>query len=62
MPLADADPAPAPGVGSTYEIPDGNLFAPGTAGARPDFPSVAHLPEPVGNQVLRIRWDKEGAP
>lgn len=36
-PLAEADPAPDPGPGSTYDIPAGNLFPPGTALARPEI-------------------------
>jgi cytochrome c len=36
-PLADAAPAPAPGPGSTYDIPAGNLFAPGLAKTRPEI-------------------------
>ena len=34
-PLADA--AGAPGPGTTYAIPDGNMFAPGTASTRPEI-------------------------
>ena len=30
------DAAGAPGVGTTYDIPDGNLFPPGTANTRPE--------------------------
>lgn len=36
-PLADAAPAPAPGPGVTYDIPAGNLFAPGLAKTRPEI-------------------------
>lgn len=36
-PFAETDPAPAPGPGSTYDIPDGNLFPPGTALTRPEI-------------------------
>jgi hypothetical protein len=35
--LAEADPAPPPGPGATYDIPAGNLFPPGTEGARPEI-------------------------
>jgi hypothetical protein len=37
LPFSEADPAPAPGVGTTYEIPAGNLFPPGTALTRPEI-------------------------
>ncbi len=36
-PFSDDDPAPAPVVGGTYDIPAGNLFPPGTAGTRPEI-------------------------
>ena len=36
-PLPDGAAAPAPGSGSTYDIPAGNLFAPGTAKTRPEI-------------------------
>ncbi len=35
--LAESDPAPTPGIGSTYDIPAGNLFPVGTAGTRPEI-------------------------
>lgn len=36
-PLADGAAAPAPGPGSTYDIPAGNLFPAGTAKTRPEI-------------------------
>ncbi|MEO7423688.1 MAG: PQQ-dependent sugar dehydrogenase [Fibrobacteria bacterium] len=36
-PFSEEDPAPAPGVGTTYDIPAGNLFPPGTALTRPEI-------------------------
>lgn len=36
-PFSEDDPAPAPGPGTTYDIPAGNLFPPGTAGTRPEI-------------------------
>jgi cytochrome c len=36
-PFSEDDPAPAPGVGTTYDIPAGNLFPPGTALTRPEI-------------------------
>ncbi|MDB5051219.1 MAG: domain containing protein [Fibrobacteres bacterium] len=33
---------PAPGVGTTYEIPAGNLFPPGTANTRPEVYTMGH--------------------
>lgn len=36
-PLAEADPAPVPGPGSTYDLPAGNLFPPDLAGTRPEI-------------------------
>src|SRR5690606_26199398 len=40
--LDDEAAAPAPGPGQTYDIPAGNLFPPGTAGARPEIYTMGH--------------------
>ena len=36
-PLDDIAAGTAPGVGQTYSVPDGNMFAPGTANTRPEI-------------------------
>jgi plastocyanin/glucose/arabinose dehydrogenase len=36
-PLDEIAPGAEPGIGTTYSIPEGNLFAPGTADARPEI-------------------------
>jgi plastocyanin len=36
-PLEEITPGAEPGVGTTYEIPAGNMFPPGTANARPEI-------------------------
>ncbi|HLP40682.1 MAG TPA: PQQ-dependent sugar dehydrogenase [Fibrobacteria bacterium] len=41
-PIADADAAPTPGVGSTYDIPEGNLFPPGMNKTRPEIYTMGH--------------------
>lgn len=37
MPVPDAGPAPDPGAGTTYQIPSGNLYPPGTAKTLPEI-------------------------
>jgi len=41
-PIESAAPTDAPGIGSTYEIPEGNLFSVGTADTRPEIYSMGH--------------------
>lgn len=41
LPFADAQ-TPAPGVGTTYEVPAGNLFASGTDKTRPEIYTMGH--------------------
>jgi cytochrome c len=36
-PLSDANPAPTPGIGQTYDIPSGNLFPQGMAKTKPEI-------------------------
>lgn len=36
-PLAESDPSPTPGIGTTYDIPAGNLFPVGTAQTLPEI-------------------------
>jgi glucose/arabinose dehydrogenase len=41
IPFAD-NATPAPGIGSTYQIPAGNLFPPGTDKTRPEIYTMGH--------------------
>ncbi|HSI79380.1 MAG TPA: ThuA domain-containing protein, partial [Solirubrobacterales bacterium] len=36
-PLADIEPGAEPGIGTTYAIPEGNMFEPGTPNTRPEI-------------------------